>query len=188
MNGYASISCYGDAIDFASLSNILKPDSTRLKGSKRLWDGEQLPYDIWTYASRQMKKQQAPDKPLDYLLGKLYKNPKILNYLKIPEAAGVERKTIGLLLNVNGSHASFRIALRHIKFAASLNADLWLDCWRTQPRRAQNYQPVEWGTLQKGSKVIAGFETNFENCDVRFTVTQIHRLAMLEIEPIVNVW
>lgn len=187
MNGYASLSCYGDAIDFASLSGILKPDSIRLKGATR-WDGKQLPHDVWTYSSRQMKRHRAPDRPLDYLLGKLYKNPKILNCLKNPEIVGVERKTIGMLLNINGTNTSFRIALRHIKFAALLNADLWFDCWRTKPREMQNYQPIDWSCLKKGSQVTVGFETDFENCDVRFTLEQVQRLAILEIEPMVYVW
>jgi Domain of unknown function (DUF4279) len=189
MTGYAGITIYGDDLDFAALTRVIgfKPDRLSRKGDLRA-GVRSVSTDMWSYDSRQKRRRAAPNKPLDYLLRKLLAKRDAVGILKYHAQWGIQRITIGVLLDLSGSHGTFQVAGRHIQLAAALGAGLWFDVWRTKPRPLQNYTDVDWDCVKSGSNVEVCVETDFCNCDVFFTPEQVKKMADCGVSPTIRVW
>ncbi len=189
LKGYAGLNIYGDTLDFAALTRVIgfKPDGLSRKGDLRP-AGRSVSTDIWRYDSRQKRRNAAPNKPLDYLMRKLFAKRDAVELLKDHVQWGIQRMTVGMLLELKGSHGTFRVALRHIQLAAALGASLWFDVWRTKPRPLQNYTAFDWNCVQRDGNIVVCVETDFINCDVYFTPEQVKKMADLGISPTVRVW
>lgn len=188
MIGYASLSLRGDRLEFNAISRLLdiKPDAMTKKG-QLLPLGRVAQSDSWRYASQFVRRNHAPQKPLDRLIRRLYRNSNAIAQLKEADF-GVQNINISVLIEAVGKQAKFHVPSRHIKFAALLGASLWFDVWRTEYSLPTAHSTTDWSNLQKGQRLQIFAQSDFENCDVHITAEEVRLIAQLDIELEILVW
>jgi hypothetical protein len=121
-------------------------------------------------------------------LRQLFRKRDAITSLKQSARLGVQKITLTAMLEFRGTHTTFQIDERYLKFAAELDANLWLDVWRTKPRKLQNYEPFDWSRLDKGGELVVHAETDFYYCHIHFTNEQVKRMALSGVSPTIKVW